>query len=101
MSNVVLWCEKGRHNWERLAQKGRRPRNCPRHSGLDPQAEVKIHKKEELVKIESKLEYYINEYDQLLSSSGNKVDKQFWNHMDSVQQRIINLGRRKRYLESL
>lgn len=101
MSNVVLWCEKGKHEWERLAQKGRRPRNCPRHSGTNPQAEIKIHTEEELSGIESKLSYYIDEYDKLLVKSRGKVDKQFWNHMDAVQMRIINLGRRKKYLESL
>lgn len=103
MKTVVLWCTKGRHDWEREAQKGRRPLNCPRHSGVDaPKVEVKINVSEELSSIEGKLEYYIKEYEDMIKKSrGKKIDKSFWNHMESVQMRIINLGRRKRYLQSL
>lgn len=104
MKTVVLWCQKGRHDWEREAQKGRRPLNCPRHSGTtpDPKTVVKINVKEEVDKIDEKLVYYNNEYEEMLKKSrGKKIDRHFWNHMDSVQNAIINLGRRKKYLLSL
>ena len=31
MTTKTLYCEAGDHNWERPAQKGRAPRNCPEH----------------------------------------------------------------------
>lgn len=32
MKTVTLWCETGKHNWERPSQRGRRPVNCPEHT---------------------------------------------------------------------
>lgn len=32
MSVQTLWCESGKHQWERPAKRGRRPINCPEHT---------------------------------------------------------------------
>jgi len=32
MKTVTLWCQAGKHEWERQSQRGRRPLNCPEHS---------------------------------------------------------------------
>lgn len=34
---MTLWCEAGKHHWERAAQRGRPPLNCPHHTAPKPQ----------------------------------------------------------------
>src|SRR5690242_4747173 len=33
---MKLRCEAGNHDWERAAQRGRPPRNCPEHQAAKP-----------------------------------------------------------------
>lgn len=32
MKTVTLWCQAGKHEWERPSQRGRRPLHCPEHT---------------------------------------------------------------------
>jgi hypothetical protein len=41
MKTTTLWCEAGKHHWERPSQRGRRPVNCPEH-GAGPVLVKKI-----------------------------------------------------------
>lgn len=31
MNTEILWCERGEHNWERVIQRGKKPKMCPKH----------------------------------------------------------------------
>lgn len=32
MATIELWCEAGKHSWQRESQRGRRPHHCPKHA---------------------------------------------------------------------
>lgn len=57
MATKTLWCEAGQHEWEREAQRGRQPVNCPNHKneevpvtkvndGLTPLDKARLAKKQ-------------------------------------------------------
>lgn len=98
---ISLWCERGKHDWTREAKRGRRPHNCPIHSGEETTEKVDINTEEEISKINEKILYYIGEYDEMMDECQSHSDKKFWLHMEAVQNRIIALNRRKKYLAGL
>lgn len=81
MTMKTLWCEAGQHEWERPAQRGRVPHNCPEHledktergmNGLEKarivRAEKKSQKEEEIA---TKVNEILN--DPRMKASGNSI----------------------------
>jgi hypothetical protein len=41
MATVTLWCQNGKHEWQRESQRGRKPFNCPAHQPVEEPKPVK------------------------------------------------------------
>lgn len=54
MTIKTLYCEAGKHDWERPSQRGRAPVNCPEHRKAQTEAQMKGLEKARLARQEKK-----------------------------------------------
>jgi len=54
MTTKTLYCEAGKHEWTRPAQRGRIPVNCPEHRNAQTEAQMNGLEKARLVRQEKK-----------------------------------------------
>jgi hypothetical protein len=117
---MTLWCESGKHHWERAAQRGRPPRSCPQHAtakakpsgrsreannSLERMAELRVTKAQrqqeraELARVEevqrkrnmaAKLPELDAEYQSAFEMACLVNTPEAWHRADVLQHRIIS-----------